>query len=351
MTIDRRMMTILIALMLLVSCTAQQPQQVLYEWVQAAGSAQFAPRDGAGALVFDEQMWLIGGWNPRNHPAFPMTTNNEVWSSQNGSTWSLEKANSFLDESFDHGRDWEGRHTAGYAVFQDKMWILGGDVNQGHYQSDVWNSEDGLIWHWVNEGNPVPWGPRVLHHTVVFNDKIWVMGGQTFPSDSDQNDIVFYSDIWTTSDGVNWDQIIPNQPSWSARGMIGGSVVFKDRIWILGGGRYYSDKKREYFNDVWSSSDGMNWTNHTKSAQWVPRSYHDVAMFDGFMWVIGGYDVYNRNDVWFSNDGSHWNELGNTPWRPRHASSVFIFDDSLWVVAGNNMQSDVWRLNRLQDSW
>ena len=25
-----------------------------------------------------------------------------------------------------------------------KMWIVGGDVNQGYYMSDVWNSEDGV---------------------------------------------------------------------------------------------------------------------------------------------------------------------------------------------------------------
>ena len=28
----------------------------------------------------------------------------------------------------------------------------------------------------------LPWGPRALHYTLVFRDKIWVLGGQTIPS-------------------------------------------------------------------------------------------------------------------------------------------------------------------------
>ena len=36
-----------------------------YQWVKVTMDAPFAPRDGAGALVFQGQMWLIGGWNPK----------------------------------------------------------------------------------------------------------------------------------------------------------------------------------------------------------------------------------------------------------------------------------------------
>ena len=56
------------------------------------------------------------------------------------------------------------------------MWIIGGDANQGHYQNDIWNSENGR--HWEKVIDSVPWAPRVLHYTVVFDDKIWVIGGQ-----------------------------------------------------------------------------------------------------------------------------------------------------------------------------
>jgi hypothetical protein len=316
-----------------------------YEWVLVSRKAEFAARDGAGALSFRGRMWLLGGWNPGDKKYFPRVCNNEVWSSAGGATWQLEKPNTFIDRSFDATRDWEGRHTAGYAVFKDKLWIIGGDANQGHYQDDVWNSADGKTWTLVS--NDVPWAPRALHYTVAFQNKLWVIGGQTMPAFA-KADEVFYRDVWNSADGVHWQRVEPREPYWSARGMIGGSAVFKDRIWILGGGRYDTPKtpQRAFFNDVWSSGDGVQWTRHTESAPWKERQYHEVAVFDDRLWVLEGWNGSNRNDVWYSSDGVTWHELPATPWRPRHAASVFVHDNALWMVAGNNMESDVWKLVR-----
>ncbi len=316
-----------------------------YEWANVTGKAAFAARDGAGALVFQDKMWLIGGWNPPDKVHFPKLCNNEVWSSTDGQTWSLEKPNTFKQHDFDPDRDWEGRHTAGYVVHQEKMWIVGGDPLQGHYQNDVWNSADGRTWKCVNRN--VPWSPRVLHYTVAFKDRIWIMGGQTTPQFAPAEDR-FYNDIWNTSDGITWTQVTPNAPHWTVRGMIGGSVVFQDKMWILGGGTYDTPRfpTREFYNDVWSSPDGMHWTQHLEHAPWHPRQYHEVAVFDGHLWVLEGWNQTNRNDVWYSADGTTWKQLADTPWTPRHAASTFVYDNALWVVAGNNMQSDVWKLQR-----
>lgn len=318
-----------------------------YRWVNVTRKAAFAPRDGAGALTFRGRMWLIGGWNPGDKTHFPRICNNEVWSSSDGAQWTLAKPNTFVDDSFDPTHDWEGRHTAGYVVHQDKLWIIGGDVNQRHYQFDIWNSADGRDWSLVNRDRPVPWGPRALHYTFAFRDKIWVVGGQTMPAFAPSEEI-FYRDIWNSSDGIHWKRITPREPYWPARGMIGGSVVFQGRIWILGGGTYDTPRtpQRKFYNDVWSSPDGIKWTRHVEFAPWEPRQYHDVAVFDGRMWVMEGYSKANRNDVWYSADGVNWYELPETPWKPRHAASVFVHHDALWMVAGNNMESDVWKLQR-----
>jgi hypothetical protein len=100
-----------------------------YRWTNVTMKAQWAPRNGAGALVFDGGMWLVGEWNPKDKWYFPRICNNDVWRSDNGQDWTLVKPGTFLDQSFDAAKDWEGRHTAGYAIFQNKMWIIGGDVN------------------------------------------------------------------------------------------------------------------------------------------------------------------------------------------------------------------------------
>lgn len=307
----------------------------VYRWVNVTMKAAFAPRDGAGALVHDGRMWLLGGWNKKDKVHFPHICNSEVWSSVDGATWTLECAEA----------PWEGRHCAGYVVHDGRMWIVGGDCNQGHFQNDVWTSRDGRNWTCVCEH--VPWAPRALHHTVAHDGYIWVMGGQTkligFHTEPPER---FHRDVWRSRDGANWEKVIDPAP-WPHRGMIGGAAVHRGSIWLLGGGTYDTPQTptRRFYNDSWSTADGRDWQCHCQACAWPPRQYHEVAVFDDRLWVLEGWDGRsNRNDVWHSEDGVHWRELPGTPWTPRHAASVFTYDDALWVVAGNNMQSDVWKL-------
>lgn len=316
--------------------------QLSNKWEAVNLDAPFAPRDGAGLLSYKGRMWLLGGWNPGDKINFPSICNSEVWSSIDGISWMLETKQA----------PWEGRHTAGYVVHKGKMWIIGGDANQGHYQPDVWNSEDGVNWILVN-GN-LPWGQRVLHHTVVYKNKIWVMGGQTMPQKVPSGPpTIFYNDVWCSENGYDWDKVTPNA-GWEPRGMIGGNAVFKERMWILGGGTYDTPefpKPRKRYNDVWSSKDGVYWNRHIKHCPWQARSYHEIAVYSGKLWIMEGGDgirkpdgTNNRNDVWYSKDGINWFEMPDIPWAPRHAASVVVHNNALWIIAGNNMTSDVWKL-------
>jgi len=316
------------------------PQQRDYRWKLITVKANFAPRDGAGALTFKGKMWLLGGWNPGDKVNFPKTCNSEVWSSTDGATWTLEL----------QAAPWEGRHTGGYVVHQDKMWIVGGDPIQGHYQSDVWNSPDGKNWQQLTD--KAPWGPRVLHYTLVYDGKIWVMGGQTLPPFAPAPE-QFFNDVWNSADGLNWTRVTEHAP-WTPRGMVQGFVVSNDRMWLLGGGTYDTPgrRKREFYNEVWSSADGMNWRRDLEKAPWAARQYHSVAVFDKKMWVMAGGNFatpgFNRNDVWYSSDGVNWTEVPNTPWPTRHAGSVVVYEKHLWMIAGSHPGSrpihDVWRL-------
>ena len=147
---------------------------------------------------------------------FPSVCNSEVFSSVDGVDWTLELA----------AAPWEGRHCAGYVVHNDRMWVVGGDINQARYQTDVWSSADGI--EWVCECEVVPWctpeHPRALHVTVALGEYIYVLGGQTLPKmafvrpegvlpDGEQ---VYYADCWRSSDGRHWDQIADHLP-WAPR--------------------------------------------------------------------------------------------------------------------------------------
>ena len=63
------------------------------------------------------------------------------------------------------------------------------------------------------------------------------------------------------------------------------SVIFDNKIWVLGGSDWDYDK---YSNDVWYSLDGLNWICATDSAQWAPRSGHTSVVFNNKMWILGG---------------------------------------------------------------
>ena len=108
----------------------QQP----YFWTPVTENAPFAARDGAGALVFRDRMWLLGGWKPPRPCAFPPDLQ------QRGLVF--HRRTGFAAEELPEA-PWEGRHTAGYAVHDGSMWIIGGDPLQGHYQNDVWRTDDG----------------------------------------------------------------------------------------------------------------------------------------------------------------------------------------------------------------
>ncbi|MBA2611037.1 MAG: T9SS type A sorting domain-containing protein [Bacteroidetes bacterium] len=301
-----------------------------YKWQLVNSNAAFSVRDGAEGYSFQNKMYLMGGWNPTDSLNYPLITNKEIWQSTDGNTWTL------IDTA-----DWEVRHYYGSQVHNNKMWVIGGDQLRGHFQKDIWNTSDGLNWNKVCDS--VPWGDRWMYMTCSFNNKLWVMGGQKVVGWANTIDTV-YNDVWNSSDGINWN-LVTDSAAWSPRAQINAVCVFNNKMWIIGGGTYNGIRK--YYNDVWNSSDGINWTPVTHQSPWDAREFHEIIVYDNAIWIIGGYDDSgNKKDVWYSEDGITWHELKNTPWPPRHGTSVFNHNQSLWVVAGN-MWNDSWRLNTL----
>lgn len=300
------------------------------------------PRDGAGAVVLDDRMWLLGGWNPLDLDAFPRTTSNDVWSSRDGVAWTLEKPNTFLDDDFDDSVDWSGRHTAGYAVHDGRMWIVGGDSANGEYPMDVWSSANGRDWTRVTSAAPLP--PRVLHSAVSFGGNLLAYGGQHW-------DGTFFNDVWRSSDGVAWQKLPENGPRWSGRGSIEGAAVLGGRMWIVGGGRYdTATTPWQGFRDVWSSADGAAFRREgDEVAPWSARTYHTVIVHEDRIFVLGGYDEIagNLGDAWYTKDGENWYPIADPVFRARHAASAWSYHGALYFGFGNtdDFTADVVRID------
>lgn len=242
---------------------------------------------------------------------------------------------------------WQPRDSQGELVFKDHLWIFGGWFNS--YEApprDVWKSADGKNWKLVTE--QAPWIHSDLPMTVVFKDKMWLMGGWyngRLEGHSAGNQ------VWSSVDGRQWDLVTPHA-EWTPR-LASGLVVFKDRLWLLGGTEnYYFGDKTSLKNDVWSSADGKTWKQETADAGWSPRAYHQAAVLNGKIYVFGGGnytpEYHATNDVWSSEDGVHWKqETAEAPWHERLWFSTVVYRDRLWVIGGwsNNPaanKNDAW---------
>ncbi len=302
------------------------------DWECVTPEAGWQPRDSQGEFVYDDHLWVLGGWFT------PQTPNPcDVWKSPNGKDWTCttEKA------------PWEHSDLSVSLVFNERMWFMGGRKLPGTDMSNkVWSSTDGADWTLEGEAG---WSPRIPSGFVVFKDRMWVMGGTSdFYVNDDET---LFNDVWSTADGKDWKLELDHAP-WEKRAHH-QAVVFDDKIWIMGGGKW--NPVNVPLNDVWCSEDGVNWTQATDAAPWQARIWFSLVVYRDHMWVLAGWarEHGNYGDVWFSKDGANWTELkSNVKWKNRHEPSAYVFQDKIFLAAGlaDVLVSEVWSLE-LPEDW
>jgi len=256
-------------------------------WTQETAAAAFSPRLYHRAVVFKNKMWVIGGYDDY--------MNNGIWSSSNGKKWDVVKSSQEIVSTSGPLAYFSRRSGHQALVFNNKMWVIGGYADKRKYKNDIWSSSDGM--RWTKEITSAGFSGRSRHQALVFNNKMWVIGG----GNDDKHK--YKNDIWSSSDGVSWTQETASA-AFSARSQH-QSIVFKDKMWVIGG---YGDNN-EYKNDIWTSTDGKNWTQETASAAFSPRRSHKSFVFNNKMWIVGGDPLSDKsNDVWSSPDGKTWTQ-------------------------------------------
>jgi Kelch motif len=238
---------------------------------------------------------------------------------------------------------WRPRDSSGELVYKDRLWLLGGWFDS--YSApprDVWSSPDGAVWTLATK--EAPWKASDLPMSLTFDSRMWLMGGWyngRLPGHGASRE------VWSSTDGVSWT-FATKDAGWSPR-LAAGAVVFKGRMWILGGTEdYYFGDDTSLKNDVWSSADGKAWKQEIASAPWSPRAYHAAVVHDGKLWVIGGGNYVPKyralNDVWSSTDGVHWRQVTDrAPWSPRIWFSAVVHRNRMWILGGwSNHPSRNW---------
>jgi hypothetical protein len=294
-------------------------------WVKHANEDSWDWRDGAGLLVKDGLLYLLGGYRANEG------SQNEVWASSDARNWTrlVEIA------------PWTGRHGAGWVVHGDRLWVIGGDL-----ETDVWSSQDGLSWEQMT-GN-APFAARYTPNAVSDGKRMILYAGQTWSpvnacGTASGCEAVGFNDVWASSDGKRWQRLIASAP-WEGRGLIHGGVWFNGRIYLVGGGlkdvapgATVSETARE-FSDIWSSADGVQWRREATELGFAPRTHfsivatpHGCFVSDGSVGTQAGFS----SEVHFAPDCVRFEPIPDpSPMERRHASSLAWFNGSIVILGG-----------------
>jgi hypothetical protein len=216
--------------------------------------------------------------------------------------------------------------------FKERLWVIGGQT-----YPDVWSTMDGIRWTQTNVSGA---SSRVSFPGVVFGNAMWIMGG--FNTDVQ----LYTADIWTTENGADWTLANENQNGqapWG--GALGGgrgnmAVACSSSIMCLSGGIYSSDGtpgSAVAANDVWQSPSGVYWIQANGNCPWSPRYDHSMLYFDNKWWIFGGRNGGGAffNDVWSSPDGVNWTEATPTAFASgRSGIAACVYNGKMWAIGG-----------------
>jgi hypothetical protein len=222
-------------------------------WMLATPEVPWKGLYASGGTVFAGRMWVIS----RKSGTEP---GNDIWSSKDGALWRHEAAATPFSKR---------QLFSNVISFKDKLWVIGGGSAGYHpfrAYNDVWSSADGKSWTQVTD--QASWPPRIWNSSAVYRNRIWFMGG--FRAEPTWNN---FNDVWYSADGADWRQLV-TETIWAPRHEF-SLYVFDDKLWLAGGNAWPLQ------NDVWYLEiKGLTFTSQPVIEEYAGNEYTYRAKAD-----------------------------------------------------------------------
>jgi hypothetical protein len=204
---------------------------------------------------------------------------------------------------------------ASSVVYNDSLWIFGGNSNNGYSNSIYRYNFISKTWSII----PVSTGQiptyRNGHTAVLYHNSMIIFGG----ANSNNN---IYNDLWQYFFDNNTWISLPTKPSPRCDHT---AVIYDDRYMLLYGG-----VNGNTLNDLWRYDIiKQTWTSLTPNQA---RSSHSAIIYKRFMIIYGGNnygDVY-RYDI----DNDLWTTLATGPFQTAH--TAVLYHGMMYVYGGIN---------------
>lgn len=238
---------------------------------------------------------------------------------------------------------WIGQGRA-YVEFDGKLWAFGGGDRSVGANNETWQSLDGIHWHKVNTSGYTTFSKRFDHQVVVFKDKLWMIAGS---DTDDQYRFLLKKDIWSSEDGLQW-QLETSTPAFSAR-RLHKVVAANGKLWLQGNDTDPNDNRRD--KSMWSSSDGIQWTNQGYAP--LAGRQSALASFKGksgdttqpdllLSYSFGTVRYYDSNGRWQEAQYLYGGDLGNAAPKEMRFAQVGKGEDArMLLLAMDDGSNDV----------
>lgn len=207
---------------------------------------------------------------------------------------------------------YSSRDSSAKIWFKNKFWIIGG-INDEGLLNDIWSSSDGIAWKLeVSEG---PFLPRLKHQLISYKDssdnkeKLWLIGGHI---ESEGYSAPYFlesvNDVWSSENGINWTQVTAEAP-FSPRGGF-KAMIFRNKLTIFSGESRAPYTNINFLYDSWSSTNGKEWQR--ESTYMPASSSFDIEFFKSptwgspKLWMLSTFKNNSTRGIWSSGGGHHW---------------------------------------------